>query len=1726
MDETSGIKGSAKKIEPGFVGDQVTPKAKPTSKSRSKSSSSAGQIDPSTGQSVLSADSMSQSTGASASAGSAPELASLSIEQPALPEQLSLTRTAKPASRKKEVPDGLTERYDSLLKKVREAALEVDESLLLQLLTSTSTIALEAEWVARRTLFPDSHHEFLKSLFERKSLTNEELIILLSALPGNFIPADRLVDIADALALQIYPKRSKQVSAINQLIFSRENARAWLQLSRAQIYAEIDIRTAEFARCGIEIIDNWVDNYRLEQRLPLERCLVLLSIPKETWVPLPRKEYITEILKFGERRIMSAINQGPLVSLLVSRNSTTLDVHEFGSIEQSAEDLLNQLLLQNSDQIKIAPEVFDFSATLERRVRGLVQKTTGFRRDTGKHGLFLGFPIITMRSNAPDGTKGKLRTAPVLLFPIRIDAQIGARGKVTISSCPDSDEVRLNPALSGILELTMEEEEQWNQALEEILNQSASLTAKKVMDLFSRFCDVTDEYLVPIPGKETVCELDKTYLSFSAAFFHCDFAGKAVADDLRNIAGKPIGGTALELALRLAKDDEAESTTAPLEEVLESTGEKNDFAVVAADPSQELAVQQARESRGLHVEGPPGTGKSQTIVNIIADCVARQETVLVVCQKQAALTVVEKRLKAEGLGRRLFYITDVSRDRQPVIRALREQLDERATGGASPVPQLQKERELVTNRIEAIESELNKHHEALYRMHERSGLSFRNLLAELIQIESAEPSLLRVPRLRLILKDLDARAVSALIAECSPLAKLWLASRFENSPLEDLKLFSPDQADAELLSNELERFIQTEEQRLAILNDFPRSADVDDVTIYVNWLKDNEDYIRDIQKEVRLNLSRWVSNFFPDETTMLSAGAESISLLKQISEALSNLNRSHHSEQLFATLANLTDDILDNKIAIAKSATKTGNFFVHINPVRAFNRYRLKKYLKSLGQPTNISTMHEFLKAAVLEGDLRPQRKIFDLVSKTLTLESNGQLFDLRRLQNAVSDLISQLTPVAELAARLRACPLATDAKAFAGKTNITAYDDFNTVLRGVIKRHASKAESLNRLNRLSEWFCDEWIQAQKKVISAARENLESLRNLQRYMHTVIPYQEFRLRAKSLNPKSLELLADLREYEGELRLESDLAKAIGLIIRRESCTAWKGQMETEDPALTIAKEEIDFKVKNLSEADEQLRRLNRKILSEPAPDAIIAGPKKWEDITRLSGARAKRLRELLSNGIEMGLTKLRPVWLMNPETASRILPLVPGLFDAVIFDEASQLLVEYAYPALYRAKRAIVSGDEKQMPPSTFFAAKVQSNDSQDMDEEELDDMLTEAERERIEESWNRREIKDCPDLLNLASAVLPSRSLQIHYRSTYRELISFSNTAFYSRTLSVPSKRPVSDVTKSRPIEVINVDSVYEKQVNIGEAWKVAEILRRLWSVPQAERPTIGVISFNLKQSNLIAEVLNELASKDSNFKLAYEEESKRREDGEDVGFFVKNLENVQGDERDIIIFSTTFGKDQHGVFRRNFGKLGQVGGERRLNVAVTRAKNKIILVTSLPIEKISDFLSRSEGPTIARDYFQAYMSYAEKVSSGALAAAEKSLERLSSGEASWMPNDVVAEDPFVTDVASYLRSLGYEPITSNPQDNDAFNVDIALVNPATGLYGIGIECDAPRHRLLKTARHREIWRPSVLGKSVGKIYRINAREWYQKNYQEKELLRQAIAEAFGRGKDGEYVW
>jgi len=312
-----------------------------------------------------------------------------------------------------------------------------------------------------------------------------------------------------------------------------------------------------------------------------------------------------------------------------------------------------------------------------------------------------------------------------------------------------------------------------------------------------------------------------------------------------------------------------------------------------------------------------------------------------------------------------------------------------------------------------------------------------------------------------------------------------------------------------------------------------------------------------------------------------------------------------------------------------------------------------------------------------------------------------------------------------------------------------------------------------------------------------------------------------------------------------------------------------------------------------------------------------------------------------------------------------------------------------------------------------------------------------------------------------------------------------------------------------------VRADGVYDAQSNRGEAECVVDYLARMWAEDPARKRTVGVVTFNRKQADLIEDVLEARAEANPAFRSALTQERDRIEGGEDMGFFVKNVENVQGDERDVIIFSSTFGRNAQGTFRRSFGVLGQSGGERRLNVAVTRAREKIVLVTSMPIALISDFLSTRRQASSPRDYLQAYFEYARTISAGELDSAHALLGRLTPEQRRPTSRGMNDLDGFQASVAAEIRRAGWEP--SHAGEDGAFALDFAIEDPRTGLYGLGIECDAPRHPLLATGRSREMWRPAILRRSIPSIHRVSSHRWHHEFEIERAKLHRAIRTAMG---------
>lgn len=433
-----------------------------------------------------------------------------------------------------------------------------------------------------------------------------------------------------------------------------------------------------------------------------------------------------------------------------------------------------------------------------------------------------------------------------------------------------------------------------------------------------------------------------------------------------------------------------------------------------------------------------------------------------------------------------------------------------------------------------------------------------------------------------------------------------------------------------------------------------------------------------------------------------------------------------------------------------------------------------------------------------------------------------------------------------------------------------------------------------------------------------------------------------------------------------------------------------------------------------------------------------------------SGGRGTSIRRLFEQLPNL-LPRLCPCMLMSPISAAQYLDPKREPFDIVVFDEASQLPTCKAVGVLARGKDAVIVGDPKQMPPTTFFATN--TVDEENIEEEDLESILD-----------------DC------LAINMPQTHLLWHYRSRHESLISFSNHQFYENKLfTFPS---VND--RESKVSLVHVDGVFERgkgRRNRAEAEAVVNEIRRRCHDEQLSKLSVGVITFNISQQLLIDDMLSEACEQDPVLeKWMYE--------GEEP-LFVKNLENVQGDEREVILFSIGYGPDEQGKVYMNFGPLNRDGGWRRLNVAVSRARSEMIVFSTLTPDQIN--LSKTSAEGVAA--LKAFLSYA--------AGQELSLDEHSSRQLQ------IIKDGIARRICELLKEEGFD--TDRNVGRSEYKIDVGVVDPRDPeKYILGILLDGSSYGLAKTTRDRELAQIGILRGLGWNILRVWTMDWWDNRRKE----------------------
>jgi predicted DNA-binding WGR domain protein len=1080
------------------------------------------------------------------------------------------------------------------------------------------------------------------------------------------------------------------------------------------------------------------------------------------------------------------------------------------------------------------------------------------------------------------------------------------------------------------------------------------------------------------------------------------------------------------------------------------------YLVIPSDATQVSAIARARAGGSYIIQGPPGTGKSQTITNLIADYVARGKRVLFVCEKRAAIDVVFHRLRQQGLDELCCLIHDSQTDKKAFVMNLKQTYEAWLAMADDDAAEAKRQRTL--RSLESDLQALERFSAAMQREPDSAGVAVRTLLHRLVELEGGvaltAAELERLPHYAQWLEhgEIVHRVATALremgdepVFAKHPLRLVGRAVVEAERPLELLRRHLDATEDmiegvesALELSGLPEELWDTFEEIHALLGFSQRVLPLAERDL-LGLLDPGTEAARE----------------FAEVSTDLAAKAAALDRARQRTE--------HWREKLSPT---------DTETALAQARAFEASLLRFLNP--AF--YRLRQTIRQ---------RYDFAAHAVAPA---LTKVLEDLHAEHTAQAAWQEARESARRRFSVEDFDALLC----LTQELRSGPERQHPSVAALARRLVGESDGAELVRSLAAIHTSFEklhESLATLLAGHEQF----------DFPSLTTALDQLRG-----------------AADVLPELLPVLADVAA------LPDDFARALRELAllpdHFEAASAWRtltvlyhedrALAKTDGRALDRRRERIGRAYKELLEhnaatirASVRRRFLENVKISNTSATQLNAEQKEFKKVYARGRRevehefgktmRYKSIRDLAAGDTGLVVRDLKPIWLMSPLSVSDTLPLEADYFDVVIFDEASQIPVEEAIPAVYRAPQVIVVGDEMQLPPTTFFSTARGEDET----------VVVEEEGERIEVGL------DADSFLTQSARNLPSTLLAWHYRSRYEALISFSNAAFYSGNLfTIPDRQlptgelpplhvaapgdaaKLADDLLARSLSFHFLPySPYEDRRNAGEAAYIAHVVREL--LRRDTKLSIGIVAFSEAQQGEIEDALDRLGGEDAEFAGRLAEEFVREEDDQFCGLFVKNLENVQGDERDIIILSVCYGPDATGKMLMNFGPINQRGGEKRLNVIFSRAKRHMAVVSSIRHTAITN--DYNDGAAALKGY----LHFAESVSAGDLHTARRVLEGLNP-----LTREALGSGPEYHAVKEQLARL----LTERGHTVDAdvgqsrFRCDLA-VRSGDGFYALGILLDTPRHYANANLLERYCTRPEVLRAFGWNVAFVLTKDWLE---------------------------
>lgn len=1202
------------------------------------------------------------------------------------------------------------------------------------------------------------------------------------------------------------------------------------------------------------------------------------------------------------------------------------------------------------------------------------------------------------------------RYAPILLLPVEIIRKSAAKGYVIRSR---------------------EEETMMNITLLEMLRQNFGITISGLDPLPTDESGVNVKLIYSII-RNSIKNQRKWDVEEQAILGIFSFNKFIMWNDIHNNANKLVQNKIVSSLINGKIEWEAATEEIDATDMDKQVSPADIVLPIIADSSQLEAIYEAVHDKTFILHGPPGTGKSQTITNIIANALYKGKRVLFVAEKMAALSVVQNRLAAIGLAPFCLEIHSNKTKKSAVISQLKETTE---IIRQTPPEEFRKEAERLLN----LRAELNQYIEALHKEYP-FGVS---LYDAIIHYQSVDvESCFDIPQAYLDTLDKDTfaqweDAIELLVRTANACGHPY------QHPLTGISITEYSSAVKEGSSQLLTGFID-------LLTTIRQKLDVFSIL-----LKDTD--IHPTRKDFQ-TISHIIRRIL--DIPELTPGLLTLPLLNETLNEYREVvvHGRKRDEQRKEIETGFIQEILsiNAKQMLAEWNRVSGQWFLP----RYFGQRKIRKAinvyaLKTIETEDIKPLLHRIIRyqeeAEAVRKYIGQLPSLFGRPGKNEDWNTIEQIIDdMTSLHSHLLNYAKDIAKVSQIKQNLSA-QLTEGIQTF---RDIHAHS-FNELYQLADTLTATEKKLSGMLGiSIEELYTDsaDWITIALSKARTWKENLDKLKDWYQWLQA---YQ-------TLHSLGIGFIAT--EYKEKNIPTSQLTDSF----RKSFYQAAIRYIIAKEPTLELFNgkifNDIIAKYKQISAKFEETtqRELFARLASNIPSfthEAIQSSEVGILQKNIRNNARGISIRKLFDQ-IPTLLSRMCPCMLMSPLSVAQFIDTDADKFDLIVFDEASQMPTYEAVGAIARGKNVIIVGDPKQMPPTSFFSVNTIDEDNIEM--EDLESILD-----------------DC-----LALSI-PSKYLLWHYRSKHESLIAFSNSEYYDNKLMT---FPSPDNIESK-VRIVNINGYYDKgksRQNRAEAQAVVdEIARRLRS-EELRKKSIGVVTFSIVQQALIEDLLSDL------FIFYPELETLALECDEPL--FIKNLENVQGDERDVILFSVGYGPDAEGRVSMNFGPLNRAGGERRLNVAVSRARYEMIIYSTLR----SDMIDLNRTSSIGVAGLKRFLEYAEKGTRSTISSVPRQLSE--------------ATASIETIIADRLRSLGYTVHTDIGCSR--YKIDIGIVDTEnTSNYQLGIICDGKNYKRTKTARDREIVQNNVLKALGWNIYRIWTMDWWEKPDEVMATIQEAIA-------------